>query len=478
MKIDYSLNKVFNSPTLMTWLSYVASSGTLLFVLPFILKNFSVEEVALWYLFALVIQLGNMADFGFRVTFIRFIAMALGGATDVNQMRKIEKDEFTERPINWVLLENIYSMMSRIYIYLTIIILLLMSTLGSLIIYKPISYLESQDEGWIAWIFVCIGAAANFYAKMYGNYIEGMNKVALVKRNDAIVKFISIIASIIVLIVNPTLMNLAIVVNVFMVINILIKKRLAKKIYEGRLEEFKKRSFDKVMFSKIWNPAWRSGISGLMSNGLTSLTGVFYSQVGNIESVAAYLLSLKLITEIRNVSNAPFYSKIPKMVKLRSQHDIKKLINVAKRGMFLTHSVFGFGVVFLAFFSETLLDFIGSETKFVESEFWILLSIAFMIHRYGALHMQNYLTTNHVISHIADTISGIIFISSTFILLPVLGLYAFPISMIIGYLGFHAWYSAYHSYKSLNVSFIEFEKKNLIAIGCTLLFLGLSIVLI
>jgi len=75
------------------------------------------------------------------------------------------------------------------------------------------------------------------------------------------------------------------------------------------------------------------------------------------------------------------------------------------------------------------------------------------------MHMQLYLTTNHVISHIADGISGLIFCVVGFLLVNYLGIYAIPIGMLAGYLGFYAWFAAYHSLKSLSVGFFVFEKK-------------------
>ena len=40
------------------------------------------------------------------------------------------------------------------------------------------------------------------------------------------------------------------------------------------------------------------------------------------------------------------------------------------------------------------------------------------------------------------------------------GIYAIPIGMLAGYLGFYAWFAAFRSLKSLKISFLEFEKKS------------------
>src|SRR6478609_965628 len=77
------LKRAWDSPTLMTWLSYSTKALSLFGVLPLILKRFSPGDVVLWYLFFTIISLQSIADFGFRQTFSRIIAYAFGGAEDI-----------------------------------------------------------------------------------------------------------------------------------------------------------------------------------------------------------------------------------------------------------------------------------------------------------------------------------------------------------------------------------------------------------
>jgi hypothetical protein len=38
------------------------------------------------------------------------------------------------------------------------------------------------------------------------------------------------------------------------------------------------------------------------------------------------------------------------------------------------------------------------------------------------------------------------------------GIFAIPLGMLLGYLGFYAWYAAMYSYRSIRVNFWSFEK--------------------
>lgn len=466
------LKKIFiqawNSSTMMTWMSYSTKALSLFIVLPLILKNFSAEEISLWYLFSSIITLTSLADLGFKATFSRIIAFALGGAKDVGVYRGSQLNN-TEKP-NWELIEKICSNMNLIYVVLSVLLIVVFSLVGTWSLMKPISAIVNQDEAWTAWGVIVLTSIVKFYGTVYQNYLEGLNKIALIRRIESFMSLGAILTTIIVLLLGGTILQLVIALQLWVILNVIRNWYLARIVENGRYKSFKKQAFDKILFLKIWRPAWRAGLSGVMSNGLTHMSGILYAQIGAPEIVAGYLLALKIITQIKEISMAPFYSKIPLLSRLRVEGNLDKLKYWAQKGMFLGHLVFVLGVVAVSLFSEKLLSLINSNVNFVSNGFWLLLSFAFFIHRYGAMHMQLYLTTNHVISHIADGVSGILFAAVSILLINKIGICAIPLGMLVGYLGFYAWYSALYSIRSLEVKFLNFEK-NAIALPFLLFFL-------
>lgn len=455
MKLNAVGRRIWNSPTLMTWLSYFAKSGNLLFVLPLILKKFAAPEIALWYFFASILSISGLADFGFRNTFIRLFALAYGGAKDIGIFN--DKSPSSKKEPNWQLVEVLYSSMKKIYIYTSLGLVIVLFSVGSYSLIKPISATTDHRQAWLSWVIIGCAIIFDFYGKVYNNYLEGLYEIALVKRIEFFSKLSSIATSFLVLLFAPSILNLVIAHSIWMTINTTRNYYLSRMVKDGKLKSFNPQPFEREFFLKIWRPAWRGGISGLMSQGLTNMSGILYAQVGNPAAVAAYMIALRLITEIRNISNAPFYSKIPIMVRLRAEGNDIKLISVAQRGMRLAHLVYTVGAIGVGLFFSHFLTLIGSQVHFVDSKLWLLLSLAFYFHRYGALHMQLYNTTNHIISHIVDTVAGIIFICSSLLLIKNYGLYAIPIGMIIGYLAFYSWVAAYYSLKSLKTSFFKYE---------------------
>jgi O-antigen/teichoic acid export membrane protein len=451
--------RIWNSPTITTWISYSTKTLSLFGVLPLILKKFSPGDIVLWYLFFTIISLQSIADFGFRQTFTRIISYAFGGAEDISVFKPAVKNNNAEtKEPNLNLLNSIVSIMKHIYVWLSVLLFVLMVTLGSWSMMKPINESQNVYMSWWAWVVVVIVSCISFYGKIYLNFLEGIYKIALVRRVETLTSLGSIVSSIAVLLIAPSLFNL-VIINQFWVIIVTIRDwYLCKRVDQGFYQSVSAlMPFDKVTFKKIWTPAWRSGISGLMSVGLTNLTGVVYAQLGTSSSVAAYLLAIRIINQIKEISMAPFYSKLPLIAIYRVKNDLIGLKTLVKRSMFLSHSVFIAGVIGVGIFFNQILVILHSEVEFVSPALWLLISFAFFVHRFGAMHIQTYISTNHIISHIADSISGVLFILSALFLGKYIGVYAIPVGMLVGYLGFYAWYAAKHSYRSLNVTFWEFE---------------------
>ena len=129
--------------------------------------------------------------------------------------------------------------------------------------------------------------------------------------------------------------------------------------------------------------------------------------------------------------------------------------------MSLSYWTYGFLFLSLAILAKPILQIIGSNAEFVPAGMWGLLGLGFLFERYGAHHIQLYSATNKIIWHIANGITGILFIITSIVAFPLLGVYSFPIGYIIGYAGFYSWYSAINSYKTFKMKFLKFEPYSL-----------------
>lgn len=445
----------------MTWGSFFTRSISFVVVLPLLLRKLPAEEIVVWYLFMTITSLQFMMDIGFGSTTSRAISYAMGGATDVRGFHA-ESEEFGDKHPNWPLLGKVISNMKTVYTLLALVVLIVAGILGTWALMKPIAQIHDQTSVWLAWLLILLFYPINMRTSIYGLYLEGINQVALVRRWDIFTSLGSIISFFLILFLGGGILSLVIANQTWGFFRILRNWMLCRHVEEGRFKSFRKEPFDKELFASLWPSTWRSGVGAFMSYGLISVSSMLIAQVGDTAQTASYLLAMRLMDTVDQFSQGPFYSKLPLLARKRAEGDITGLISIAQRGMAIGFWAFVSGFIFLALFAQPLLTFVKSNASFASPDLWLLIGIAFFIHRYGAMHIQLYSTTNHIIWHIADTVSGTVFIVVSLTLLSHMGVYAFPVAMICGWLGFYSWFAAGYSYRAMNTSFWRFERLTLI----------------
>lgn len=449
-----------SSPTLMTWGSFATRSLSLIVVLPIVLNRLSTAEISLWYLFSTIIGLQLLADVGFSPTFSRVIAYGMGGLNtfEIKDLRDFKKLPALAEA-NWETIEKICSTMRAVYLRLTVISILLLSTIGTWAMLRPISAMTDSTSGWIAWGVILVTSIFTLIGNTYNSYLQGINQIALLRRWEILTSLGAIGTSLIVLLAGGGLLGLVVANQVWLILNILRNYWLCLKVEGSRFQNFTGQKIDRAVFEAVWPSAWRSGLGVFMGYGLVQISGIIYAQFGTASGVASYLLALRLMQMISQFSQAPFYSKLPLLARLRSEGNLKKQIQVAKRGMSLAYWIYVLGFIGLGLFATPLIKLIGSNAEFVSPLLWGIMGLSMFAERYGGMHIQLYSTTNHVIWHIANGISGLIYLLFIAVSFKDFGVYAFPSGSLVGYLAFYCWYSAIHSYKAYHITFWAYESK-------------------
>jgi len=441
----------------MTWFSLISKPLSVVVVLPLLLKNYSSEEVALWYLFSLFISMQLLADFGFYSTFIRVISYAFAGNKNIENISKISSRKEELEP-NRALLKDIIGVMNYTYCALSIVILTVF-TCFSFVIASNINKIPDPSEGWFAWILIIVFTAVNFYSRIFSNFLMGFNKVAQVRRIEGIFSLISLIATALAVYFNLDIQWIILLNQFWYLPNLVVLKFFADRVTPFHFKELTNYSFNKKIFKDIWDPAWKSGLSTLTSHGFTNLTGIIYAKFSNSVNLTEYLLAIKFINVISSFSQAPFYSKLPMLSFLASKGEIETWRKKSAEGMLLGSAFFVGLIIILSEFGPLVFKYMPGQIKFPEFYLWLLLGIGNYFHRIGGMHSQLYMTTNKVKAHISDTISGSIYLIISIFLIKQYGVMGFPIGLIAGYALFYTPYSLYYSSKIIQTSIIDYERK-------------------
>lgn len=474
MSLQQLLTRLWHSPTFTTWGSLLTRLLSVVAVLPLVLVKFSAAEVVVWQLFATLASLLLLLDFGLAPTFARLLSYANGGAEikDLKEMR--QKRERRDALVNNETLMQVFSTLRWLYMRCGLATTALLCVGGTWALFQPMSQLTDARHAWVAWLIVVGTSLAAVWGNIYGAALQGLNQIATMRRWEIATSLGQILCSFLVLIFHGGLLVLVISNQAWLLFNVWRLRRLLFNTHPT-LRAAPAQATPEIM-SVLWPAAWRSGVGMLMSNGIIQLSGVFYSQMAPAAEVAAYLLALRIMTVISQFSSAPFYSKLPVLAELHASGQRDQQLAIARRGMGLSLWVYTLGVVGIMWCMPLALQYIGSRVTFVSELFWCVMSLAFFVERLGAMHIQLYSLTNHVVWHIANGVTGVLLLALAAVFYAWMGSIGLPLAMLVAYAAFYCVYAMAHSSSAFEFNVIAFQKTT--SLGPVLLLGGMSLLAI
>ncbi|GIV35580.1 MAG: hypothetical protein KatS3mg031_3115 [Chitinophagales bacterium] len=459
-KLKKVFYRLFHSPTFTTWGNFLVKLGGWAFLLPLILHESPEEEVSIWMTFQTMIDFLLIFDLGLMQSFSRAFSYAFAGVRrlDVDKHGKLLPAE--HGAVNWDLMGKIYGVSRRIYMFLAIAAVVLVLLYSAFVFYPELKGLESFDayryEMLWALLFLILGGGARLFGNLYISTLTGTNHIALLNRWEILFGSLGLLSAIITYLLTRNIYWVIVVQCTWYVLTVVRNAFLVR----SKLPHLKIMPFDKNIFNVVWQAVWRSGIGLLAGTGLVRASALMLVKFVPLAQAGAYQLAVKLIGTISDFSRAPFYSRLPEMTILYARNQWRELTQIAYRGIWMSLLVFASATVAVGFLHEWVLQLLQSEAGFVSNTVWFLLVLAYGIERYGAMHLQLYSLSNHILWHIANGVAGIIHLCSLFITFPLLGLTAFPLSLLLGNI-FYVGYSASLVYRHLPIRPQDINKKAL-----------------
>lgn len=458
----FNYKYLWNSPTITTWGNFFSTSIKNFIILAFILNRFAPNEVAVFMLFATIISFSALLDFAGYGTFSRLVSYIKGGATSLDNF-KDKKEKILLKGPNWPLMKKLYGTIGYVFTLLSISVFVIVASLGTWSVNRVILFTDNPSEMWFAWIIVLISITIGMYGRKYTTILHGLNYIPLINRWNIVVSTLTLIFSFIIVIVSNSLLSLIIVMQFFTVLTVFIHRYLVNYHIENkRFKNYKSFSWDQSIFKSAWGPSWRSMIVIISSTGVVELSGIIYAQIGNADNISSYLLAVRLMNIISNVSRAPFYSKLPLFAKLRAQGKLNELSSITNYSIKTTLFVFIIGAFFTGLLITPSLNLINSSIEFIPYTMWGLMCVIFFLERHHAVHAQIYSTTNHIPFWVPVGISGILNISIALFLMDKIGYWAFPIALGVSNLFINNWWNVKISLRSINQPIYKYLKTSFV----------------
>jgi O-antigen/teichoic acid export membrane protein len=451
--------RVWESPTANTWLSLFTRSVSLVLVLPLVLGRFSDTEAAVWFVFSSVLAVQAALGFGFSPSFSRLLAYARAGAeiermADLRENRTISGQTGENRES----LERLLACMRRVFRSIAGISLVLMASVGTAAVWRPIAAAGHGWPLWTAWAVVAVVASASFIITYYVSVLQGMNRLTEWRRWETSLSLASIGTAFVVLLAGGRVLALTLVYQGWAVVGLVVYRRLCLETHRALFDAAAVRKPEPAVFRLVWDSAWKSGLTSILTYGLIQSTGVIQAQFGSPAQTTTYNLMLRLATMIGQVVQAPFLSKLPELARLRALGDLDAQRRLLARGMRLTHWTTVAATAAVALGMPFGLKLIRSQSAVFDPILWLIFSTNLFFERHGGMlhHIRN--LTNRPMEHVGMFGYFGVNVALMLLLHQRFGIYAYPLAMLGAQLLFALWFNAAIAYHVIEVNVFRFER--------------------
>lgn len=413
--------RLWHSPTFTTWVNQAVQALRLLAVTPLLLVSFETTEIAAWYLFGSLTFFGSLISGRVGLTFTRMIAFAMGGASDLSAIKgKIERR--SDADPSWALIERAYATTGALNGCLTLGIIVVALVLGWYGLENVLADYDNAGTVWAAFGVMIFSQSAVFFFQRYQIALRGMNYVALTNRWDAIFSLLSVVAGVVVLQAGGGILALTGVMQGVILLNILRNWFLLRFVEDGRFKSFRNFQLDRQMLGWAWEPALKGFIVTLANSGTVQVTAVLCARFLPVAEAASLLLTLRLLTSFKSVSDAPFLSHMPRIARLFGEGNTKLLGQIVPRKLFLCQVMFGGFVFGLVLLGPPLLEFIGSNASLVPAPIAALLGLGLLLTNSIGLSLILSASGNHIVCVQREMCAFVATAVSLYLLLSVMGL--------------------------------------------------------
>ena len=322
-------------------------------LLPLILTMMSSEKVGIYVVFITINSFALLLDFGFNSSFTRNVTYVFSGVKSLKK-QGYEKKINNKNYIDYALLKGLISVMRRFYLLLSLILFVLLITLGSFYIsFLTQDYQGDINEVYIAWIILITVNTYNTYTLYYGALLLGKG---LVKKS----KQITIAGQLVFLFFSASLIILGyglIAIFTAQGLSIIIIRFLSKKTFftDQIIKDLKLISnrSNREIFNSIYPNSLKIGITSLGAFMVHRSTIIIGSLYISLEDIASYGITLQIITVVSGLAGIYTSTYLPKINELRIRDNIVEIKKIYLKGQFIVILSYLLG----SFFILVLVDF-------------------------------------------------------------------------------------------------------------------------
>jgi O-antigen/teichoic acid export membrane protein len=349
-------------------------------MLPIVLRLLKPDEIGMNYLMLTVGSMVALFDFGFAPQFARNITYIFSGA-QVLKKEGIDINEDEKKEVNYRLLSTMIHTSKLVYSLLSLIVLVVMLTLGTFYIYKVTNGFTSVHNALLIWIVYSVSTFINIYYTYYTSLLTGKGMVMESKKAMVYSKIIYIIIAIVLLMMGMGLLGIAIanlvspLFNRYISYHYFFTADLKEKINAYHVTKAEKID----LFNIIWYNSKKIGLVYVSGYAITKFSMFLAGLYLSLPNIASYGLMMQFVGIISTLSGTLFILSEPRLSSLKIKGEKEMLLKSFSYTMGIYYLLFIFMAAAFLFIAPWLLTLLKSNIILPSAGIMILYLIIILL---------------------------------------------------------------------------------------------------
>ena len=456
-KSDYAnrlWTRALHSAVLYGALATTIRVGANVLLLPLVLKVLAPGELAVWYVFLALGGVANLADFGFGPAITRVYSFFWAGAEDFDTQGLRPPPE--NRSPNLAAVARVHAAAKMVYLRIAGAALVLLITVGTLCLLRPLNGLDFSGTGWGCWAGFVVALTFSLATSHWMLACQGVNQVRDLQRAHLASGLVYAISAAALLLGGFGLSAMVIATG----IRAVVARQMCRRAYFAVVPESAIASRQDVasITRRIWPNAWKFGLITL-GGFLTAQANVLVSsQLLAPELTASYAVSTQIGTFIMTFSALWLGVKWPEITMLRTQGRVFEMsVLFARRLVFVMVTFVTLALLLLAF-GNRVLEWKGTQTRFLPAAYMAVYLVYLFQQQFYVQFGSLAYTENEVPFFSLAIFSGIAVTLSSVLLTKHLGLWGLILGPLIITVTSCAWYVTWRGFRGQPLTVIQFAR--------------------
>ena len=449
--MKFLLQRLHRSAAAWSFVATLLRVGANVFVLPFVLRKLSSDQLGVWYIFGTIGGLASLLDLGFEQTITRMTSYAWGGATRFVAFGIHQEDAAQTNPQpNRPLLRELIATLKAYYFYVGLGVLVFLAVGGGSWIWISTRHLDSAESLRLAWLVYAGGCCLNFVVGRWPALLTGVRAV----REAQLASILSLLFYY-VIVTAGLLGGLGIWALVLGYLGMGFVARSQGRWFFKKIVALPGglpgAHFHREIFHAIWPNAWRTGLVSVGAFLTLQANTLICSGYLGLKTTAAYGLSFQLVAMLFGLCSVWVAVKLPVINALRQQGGNDEIANLFARRIRLTILSYAVGALVIIFLAPWALHWMKSRTPLISPAQMSVLALIRLLELHHTAYTMLVLSENYNPFLKSSLILGVAVVVISMALTPIYGVWGVILSMGLVGLCFNNWWPVLRALRGLGL---------------------------